>query len=158
MFFPYLVNASFYYFKVQINTFSILASNHNECNNPKVWTSWINIVPALKIIITKDFNKMMCFAPVQMGLASVAHLYVFPAKAYEQVANLKLRNVSVLGDYASVDCPVDPEEVRDSTRPAKPKHPQPELEERYATSVKSSIWDFLFGGGQYVSFFYSQFF
>ncbi|KAJ4811772.1 organic solute transporter ostalpha protein (DUF300) [Rhynchospora pubera] len=87
---------------------------------------------------------------IEMGLASVAHLYVFPAKPYEQITNLKLKNVAVLGDYASVDCPVDPEEVRDSTRPSKPKHPQSELEERYATSIKSSIWDFLFGGGQYV--------
>jgi hypothetical protein len=95
---------------------------------------------------------MACFPSAQMGLASVAHLYVFPAKPYELATNLKLRNVSVLGDYASVDCPVDPEEMRDSTRPAKPKHPHAELEERYATSIKSSIWDFLFGGGQYVSF------
>lgn len=101
---------------------------------------------------------MACFPPAQMGLASVAHLYVFPAKPYEQATNLKLRNVAVLGDYASVDCPVDAEEVRDSTRPAKPKHPQSELEEKYATSIKSSIWDFLFGGGQYVSFLTPLFF
>ncbi|KAJ3680446.1 hypothetical protein LUZ60_016724 [Juncus effusus] len=87
---------------------------------------------------------------IEMGVASVAHLYVFPSKPYEKAPDPIHSNVAVLGDYASVDCPLDPDEVRESTRPVKLKLPQPEFEEKSATSIKASVRDFVLGSGQYV--------
>ncbi|KAE8690716.1 Protein LAZ1 [Hibiscus syriacus] len=47
----------------------------------------------------------------QMGVASVVHLYVFPSKPYELMGDHIPGAISVLGVYASVDCPIDPDEI-----------------------------------------------
>lgn len=88
--------------------------------------------------------------PTQMGIASIVHLYVFPAKPYELQANQSPGNVSVLGDYVSSD-PVDPFEIKESNRPAKLKLPQLEPDERSTTNIKESVRDFVVGSGEYVS-------
>ena len=85
-----------------------------------------------------------------MGIASVVHLYVFPAKPYELLVNQSPVNISVLGDYASAD-PVDPYEIKESNRPSKMKLPQFEPDERSATNIKESVRDFVIGSGEYVS-------
>jgi hypothetical protein len=87
--------------------------------------------------------------PTQMGIASIVHLYVFPAKPYELQANQSPGNVSVLGDYVSSD-PVDPFEIKESNRPAKLKLPQLEPDERSTTNIKESVRDFVVGSGEYV--------
>jgi hypothetical protein len=58
--------------------------------------------------------------------------------------------VSVLGDYASVDCPLDPDEVKDSERPTKIRLPQPSDHVRCSTAIKESVRDVVLGGGEYV--------
>ncbi|URE28609.1 hypothetical protein MUK42_18201 [Musa troglodytarum] len=88
--------------------------------------------------------------PAQMAVASVAHLYVFPAKPYELLADQSPGNVSVLGDYASVDCPVDPDEVRDSTRPTKLRLPQPDVSVKSVTDIRESVRDIVVGGGEHI--------
>lgn len=89
-----------------------------------------------------------------MAIASGIHLYVFPAKPYELMGDRYPGSVSVLGDYASVDCPLDPDEVRDSERPTKLRLPQPDLEDqdpRMGMTIKESVRDVFVGGGGYVS-------
>lgn len=92
-----------------------------------------------------------CVCPVQMGIASVVHLYVFPAKPYGLMGDRFTGSVSVLGDYASVDCPIDPDEIRDSERPTKVRLPQPDVDIRSGMTLKESMRDVFVGGGEYVS-------
>lgn len=88
-----------------------------------------------------------------MGIASVVHLYVFPAKPYELLGKqYSPTNISVLGDYAASD-PVDPDEIKDISRPTKVRLPQLEPDEIIATNIKESVRDFVIGSGEYVSFY-----
>lgn len=89
--------------------------------------------------------------PLQMGIASAVHLFVFPAKPYELMGDRFPGSVSVLGDYASVDCPVDPDEVRDSKRPTKLRLPQPDIDVKSGMTLTESVRDVVVGGGEYVS-------
>ena len=100
--------------------------------------------------------KCLHIHPGQMGLASAVHLYVFPAKPYELMGEIFSGSVAVLGDYASVDCQLDPDEVRDSQRPTKLRLPQPDYEARSGMTIRESVKDVFLGGGEYVSS--SQFF
>ncbi|KAF0934345.1 hypothetical protein E2562_024832 [Oryza meyeriana var. granulata] len=87
---------------------------------------------------------------IEMGIASVVHLYVFPAKPYALLGNHHSPgNISVLGDYAASD-PVDPDEIKDITRPTKLRLPQLEPDEIIVTNVKESVRDFVIGSGEYV--------
>ncbi|XWS40278.1 hypothetical protein CRYUN_Cryun18bG0127100 [Craigia yunnanensis] len=88
---------------------------------------------------------------IEMGIASVVQLYVFPSKPYKPMGDHIPGSVSVLGDYASVDCPLDPDEVRDSERPIKLHLPQPDIEARSGMTIKESVKDvFIGGGGGYI--------
>lgn len=87
---------------------------------------------------------------VEMGIASVVHLYVFPAKPYELMGERFSGSVSVLGDYASADCPLDPDEVRDSERPTKLRLPQPDIDARSGMTIRESVRDVFIGGGGYI--------
>ena len=87
-----------------------------------------------------------------MGIASVVHLYVYPAKPYELMGDRYTGSVAVLGDYASTDCPLDPDEVRDSERPTKLRLPQPNIDVKSGMTIRESVRDVFVGGGEYVSF------
>lgn len=89
------------------------------------------------------------YGSLQMGVASIVHIYVFPSKPYELVDDRFLGDVSVLGDYASVNCQVDPDEVRDSERPTKLRLPHPQAKNR--SGIRESVRDVVLGGGGYVS-------
>ncbi|KAG5122179.1 hypothetical protein AAZX31_14G147300 [Glycine max] len=52
---------------------------------------------------------------IEMAVAAVVHLYVFPAEPYK-MGERCIRNVAVMDDYASLGSPLDPEEVQDSQR------------------------------------------
>ncbi|XP_027156788.1 protein LAZ1-like [Coffea eugenioides] len=84
-----------------------------------------------------------------MGIASVVHLYVFPAKPYELMEDYFPGSVSVLGDYIG-EYPVDPEEVRDSERPTKLRLPQPEVNVRSGMTIKESVKDVFVGAGEFI--------
>ncbi|MCL7039380.1 hypothetical protein MKW94_024247 [Papaver nudicaule] len=86
---------------------------------------------------------------IEMAVASVVHLYVFPAKPYELLVPYVPGNISVLGDYVSADCPLDPEEVRDSERPTKLRLPQPNVDSK-RIAIRESVKDIVFGGGGYI--------
>ncbi|KAJ6927801.1 protein LAZ1-like isoform X1 [Populus alba x Populus x berolinensis] len=87
---------------------------------------------------------------IEMGIASIVHLYVFPAKPYELMGDRFPGSVSVLGDYVSVDCPIDPDEVRDSERPTKLRLPQPDIDVRSGMTIKESVQDVVVGGGGFI--------
>ncbi|XP_011007364.1 PREDICTED: transmembrane protein 184 homolog DDB_G0279555-like isoform X1 [Populus euphratica] len=87
---------------------------------------------------------------IEMGIASIVHLYVFPAKPYELMGDRFPGSVAVLGDYVSVDCPVDPDEVRDSERPTKLRLPQPDIDVRSGMTIKESVRDVVVGGGGFI--------
>lgn len=91
-----------------------------------------------------------------MGIASVVHLYVFPAKPYELMGDRFPGSVSVLGDYVSADCPLDPDEVRDSERPTKLRLPTPDIDVRSGMTIRESVRDVFIGGGGYVSYLLSS--
>ncbi|XP_027183619.1 protein LAZ1 isoform X1 [Coffea eugenioides] len=86
---------------------------------------------------------------IEMGIASVVHLYVFPAKPYELMEDYFPGSVSVLGDYIG-EYPVDPEEVRDSERPTKLRLPQPEVNVRSGMTIKESVKDVFVGAGEFI--------
>ncbi|TQE13929.1 hypothetical protein C1H46_000560 [Malus baccata] len=87
---------------------------------------------------------------IEMGIASVVHLYVFPAKPYEMMGDRFPGTVSVLGDYVSADCPLDPEEVRDSERPTKLRLPTPNIDVKSGMTIRESVRDVFIGGGGYI--------
>ncbi|MBA0823897.1 hypothetical protein Goarm_020591 [Gossypium armourianum] len=87
---------------------------------------------------------------IEMGIASVVHLYVFPSKPYELMGDPIPGSVSVLGDYACVDCAPDPDEIRESERPTKLRLPQPDIEARSGMTIKESVKDVFIGGGEYI--------
>jgi len=86
---------------------------------------------------------------IEMAVAAVAHIYVFPATPYQILEGGKDRNVKVLADYAAFDSPLDPEEVRESERPSMVKFFGVDVE-KGATSVKESVHDVLVVGGHHV--------
>ncbi|KAL3322731.1 hypothetical protein AABB24_040029 [Solanum stoloniferum] len=87
---------------------------------------------------------------IEMGIASVVHLYVFPAKPYELMGECFTGDVAVLGDYVSADLAVDPDEVRDSERRTKLRLPQPDIDDRGGTTIRESVKDIFIGGGEYI--------
>ena len=93
----------------------------------------------------------LCIHPAQMAIASIVHLYVFPARPYELMGDRFSGSVAVLGDYASTD-PLDPDEVRDSERPTKLRLPHPDIDVRSGMTIGESVKDVFIGGGGYVCF------
>ncbi|KAK8475006.1 hypothetical protein V6N13_117171 [Hibiscus sabdariffa] len=91
-------------------------------------------------------NFIIC---IEMGIASIVHLYVFPSKPYE-LEDPVPGSVSILGDYACVDCPLGPDEVTDGEQPTTPCLPQPDMKARSGMTIKESVKDVFIGGGEYI--------
>nr|GEU98326.1 protein LAZ1 isoform X1 [Tanacetum cinerariifolium] len=86
---------------------------------------------------------------IEMGIASMVHLYVFPSEPYKLMGDIFVGDFSVLGDYSS-DCPLDPDEVRDSERPTKLRLPQPDYDVKNKTAIRESVRDVFVGGKEYI--------
>lgn len=86
---------------------------------------------------------------IEMAIASIVHIYVFPAKPYELMGECFAGDVSVLGDY-SADCPLDPDEIRDSERPTKLRLPQPDIDIKSGMTIRESFRDVFVGGSGYI--------
>ncbi|CAB4319686.1 unnamed protein product [Prunus armeniaca] len=79
---------------------------------------------------------------IEMGVAAVVHLYVFPAVPYKRGERC-VRNVAVMTDYASLGAPPDPEEVRDcerTTRVHLARHDEREKRLNFPQSVRDVIF------------------
>lgn len=88
---------------------------------------------------------------LQMSIAAVVHIYVFPARPYQLMEAYSRRgSVAVLADYAAMDSPLDPEEIKESERPSIVRRLAKDME-KTATSLKESFHDVVFGGGEHVS-------
>jgi hypothetical protein len=87
-----------------------------------------------------------------MAIAAVAHIYIFPATPYQLMGQDRRRgSVSVLADYAAIDSPLDPEEVRESEKPTVIKYPnKDEQRRREATSLRESVQDVVVVGAGHV--------
>ncbi|KAJ1694427.1 hypothetical protein LUZ63_011125 [Rhynchospora breviuscula] len=86
---------------------------------------------------------------IEMGVAAVVHLKVFPARPYQQGERC-VRNVAVMSDYAALGTPPDPEEVRDSGRLSRVHVVQPEDKER-RLSFPQSVRDVVLGSSEIVA-------
>ncbi|KAJ6306876.1 hypothetical protein OIU78_022061 [Salix suchowensis] len=85
---------------------------------------------------------------IEMGIAAVVHLYVFPAVPYKRGERC-VRNVAVMTDYASLGTPPDPEEVQDcarSTRVRLGRHDEREKRLNFPQSVR----DVVLGSGEII--------
>ncbi|KAG6481023.1 hypothetical protein ZIOFF_057614 [Zingiber officinale] len=118
----------------------------------KTFTAILAVVlEAFGVYCEGEFKwKCGLVVPVQMFIASIVHLYVFPAEPYKLMGERITSGVAVLGDYASLDCPLDPDEVRDSERPIKLRLPQPDLATKSSTAIRESVRDVFVGGGEYI--------
>ena len=89
---------------------------------------------------------------IQMGIAAIVHLYVFPSVPYKRGERC-VRNVAVMTDYASLGAPPDPEEVRDcerSTRVRLGRHDEREKRLNFPQSVR----DVVFGSSEIVRYLF----
>ncbi|KAI4330975.1 hypothetical protein MLD38_029211 [Melastoma candidum] len=83
---------------------------------------------------------------IEMGIAAVVHLYVFPAVPYKRGERC-VRNVAVMSDYASLGAPPDPEEVRDCERTTRMRISR--LDEREKRlNFPQSVRDVVVGSGE----------
>ncbi|KAL9254241.1 LAZ1 homolog 1-like protein [Drosera capensis] len=84
---------------------------------------------------------------IEMGVAAVVHLYVFPAVPYKRGERC-VRNVAVMDDYAALGTSPDPEEVRDCGKFTRTRVPR--YDDRQRFSVPQSVRDVVLGSGEIV--------
>ncbi|RDX90433.1 Protein LAZ1-like 1, partial [Mucuna pruriens] len=85
---------------------------------------------------------------IEMGVAAVVHLYVFPAVPYQRGERC-VRNVAVMTDYASLGTPPDPAEVQDSERSTRMwlgRHYDTERRKKFTHNVR----DVVLGSGEII--------
>lgn len=85
---------------------------------------------------------------IEMGIAAVVHLYVFPAVPYKRGERC-VRNVAVMTDYASLGTPPDPEEVRDSERSTRIRMARNDEREK-RLNFPQSVRDVVLGSGEII--------
>ncbi|KAL2241895.1 protein LAZ1 homolog 1 isoform X1 [Sesamum indicum] len=85
---------------------------------------------------------------IEMGVAAVVHLYVFPAVPYKRGERC-VRNVAVMADYASLGSPPDPEEVQDCERSTRSRYSQHEDREK-RPKLHQSVRDVVIGSGEII--------
>ncbi|KAK1427173.1 hypothetical protein QVD17_15856 [Tagetes erecta] len=92
---------------------------------------------------TQDF--IIC---IEMSVAAVVHLYVFPAAPYKRGERC-VRDVSVMTDYASLGAPPDPEEVRDCEKTPRLNIAQHD-DKPHRPKFHQSVRDVVFGSGEII--------
>eukprot|EP00850_Spirogloea_muscicola_P000395 SM000001S04797 [mRNA] locus=s1:2298545:2301906:- [translate_table: standard] len=87
---------------------------------------------------------------IEMCIAGIAHVYVFPAAPYQEVEGSDIsRDVSVLADLAAGDVPPEPGEIMESERQGLLRYLPPGGQQT-ATSLSASVQDILFNGSEHV--------
>uniref|UniRef100_A0A7N0USJ9 Uncharacterized protein n=1 Tax=Kalanchoe fedtschenkoi TaxID=63787 RepID=A0A7N0USJ9_KALFE len=95
---------------------------------------------------TKIQDYIIC---LEMGIAAVVHLYVFPALPYKRGERC-VRNVAVMTDYASLGSPPDPEEVRDCERYTR-IHSTRKFDREKRLTFPQSVRDVVVGSGEIIA-------
>ncbi|XP_020206324.1 protein LAZ1 homolog 1 isoform X1 [Cajanus cajan] len=85
---------------------------------------------------------------IEMGVAAVVHLYVFPAVPYKRGERC-VRNVAVMADYASLGTPPDPFEVQDSERSTRMRLGRPDQGQR-RMKFTHNVRDVVLGSGEII--------
>ncbi|CAA0813389.1 Protein LAZ1 homolog 1 [Striga hermonthica] len=85
---------------------------------------------------------------IEMGIAAVVHLFVFPAAPYKRGERC-VRNVAVMSDYASLGTPPDPDEVQDSERFTRIRFSRHE-ERDQRPRLHQSVRDVVLGSGEII--------
>ncbi|KAH9654851.1 protein LAZ1 [Citrus sinensis] len=90
-------------------------------------------------------------SPIAQGLQfkSSVQDFIICIEPYEQMGECFSGDISVLGDY-SADCPLDPDEIRDSERPTKLRLPQPDVDIKSGMTIRESVRDVFVGGSGYI--------
>ncbi|XP_057773127.1 protein LAZ1 homolog 1 [Salvia miltiorrhiza] len=97
------------------------------------------------VLKTRIQDYIIC---IEMGVAAVVHLYVFPAVPYKRGERC-VRNVAVLADYASLGTPPDPDEVQDCERSTRVRFSR--QEDRVQTpKLHQSVRDVVIGSGEII--------
>lgn len=109
----------------------------------------LKMVGVFEISIKVLVNVLNFGLVIQMGVAAVVHLYVFPAEPYKRGERC-VRNVAVMADYASLGSPPDPEEVRDGQRFTKGRFSPHSEERRQRPRLHQSVRDVVVGSGEIV--------
>ncbi|CAF2204652.1 hypothetical protein YC2023_093091 [Brassica napus] len=100
-----------------------------------------------KELKTRIQDYIIC---IEMGVAAVVHLYVFPAAPYKRGERC-VRNVAVMSDYASIDTPPDPEEVKDSERTTRVRYGRYDDEREKRLNFPQSVRDVVVGSGEIIA-------
>ncbi|KAL2232278.1 protein LAZ1 homolog 1-like [Sesamum indicum] len=98
-----------------------------------------------RVLKTRIQDYIIC---IEMGVAAVIHLYVFPSVPYKRGERC-VRNVSVMADYASLGTPPDPEEVQDCEKCSRLCISQRE-ETETGLKLHQSVCDVVFGSGEII--------
>ncbi|XP_057729895.1 protein LAZ1 homolog 1 isoform X1 [Arachis stenosperma] len=85
---------------------------------------------------------------IEMGIAAVVHLYVFPATPYKRGERC-VRNVAVMAEYASLGSPPDPAEVRDAERTPRVHLGRQDEKER-RVKFTHNVRDVVVGSGEII--------
>ncbi|KAF3536634.1 hypothetical protein F2Q69_00020912, partial [Brassica cretica] len=99
-----------------------------------------------KELKTRIQDYIIC---IEMGVAAVVHLSVFPAAPYKRGERC-VRNVAVMSDYASIDTPPDPEEVKDSERTTRMRYGRHDEAEK-RLSFPQSVRDVVMGSSEIIA-------
>ncbi|XP_057449534.1 protein LAZ1 homolog 1 isoform X1 [Lotus japonicus] len=86
---------------------------------------------------------------IEMGVAAVVHLYVFPAVPYKR-GDRCFRNVAVMADYASLGSPPDPAEVRDSERSTRMRLGRHGEKDKQRMRFTHNVRDVVLGSGEII--------
>lgn len=86
---------------------------------------------------------------IEMGVAAVVHLYVFPAVPYKRGERC-VRNAAVMADYASLGTPPDPAEVRDCERSIRTRLGHHEEKEKKPMKFTHNVRDVVLGSGEII--------
>ncbi|GAB2273818.1 hypothetical protein Dimus_039052 [Dionaea muscipula] len=84
---------------------------------------------------------------IEMGVAAVVHLYVFPAVPYKRGERC-VRNVAVMDDYAALGTAPDPDEVQDCSRFTRMRVPR--NDDRKKLNFPQSVRDVVLGSGEII--------
>ncbi|CAL5203995.1 unnamed protein product [Lathyrus oleraceus] len=86
---------------------------------------------------------------IEMGVAAVVHLYVFPAVPYKRGERC-VRNAAVMADYASLGTPPDPAEVRDCERSTRVRFGRHDEKDKKPMKFTHSVCDVVLGSGEII--------